>query len=247
MDRLIYVTMTGAKNVVAQQATNSQNLANLNTNGFRSQVESFRAVPVIGAQMPTRTYAVDATVGTDFRAGVVQTTGRDLDVAINGKGWIAVQAPDGSEAYTRNGSLQINVNGVLQTRNGLNVLSDSGSISIPPDTEITIAKDGTISTVPGTNQKNQISEVGRLKLANPPEENLVRGDDGLFRLADGGKAPADDKVFLHPGALESSNVNAAEVLVSMINLSRQFDMQIKLLQNAEQNAAKASQILNVNG
>lgn len=247
MDRLIYVTMTGAKNILAQQATNSQNLANLSTNGFRSQVDAFRAVPVVGAQLPTRTYAVDATVGTDFRPGTIQTTGRDLDVAINGRGWIAVQAPDGSEAYTRNGSLQINVNGVLQTRNGLNVLSDSGSLAIPPDTEVSIARDGTISTVPGTNQKNQVSEVGRLKLVNPPEENLVRGDDGLFRLKEGGKAPADDKVFLHPGALETSNVNAAEALVSMISLQRQFDVHIKLLQNAEQNAAKASQLLNING
>jgi len=247
MDRLIYIAMTGARNVLAQQATNSQNLANLNTNGFRAQVDSFRAVPVVGAQMPTRTYSVDSTVGTDFRSGVVQTTGRDLDVAINGKGWIAVQGPDGKEAYTRNGSLQINANGVLQTRNGLNVLSDSGPISIPPDTEFTIAKDGTISTVPGTNQKNQVSEIGRLKLVNPPEENLVRGDDGLFHLKEGNNAPADDKVFLHSGALETSNVNPAEALVSMINLSRQFDMQMKLLQNAQQNGAKASTILNANG
>lgn len=247
MDRLIYVTMTGAKNVLWQQATTSHNLANLNTTGFRAQVDAFRAVPVIGAQLPTRAYVVDATAGTDFRPGVVQATGRDLDVAIAGKGWLAVQAPDGSEAYTRNGSLKINANGVLQTREGLNVLSDSGPISIPPDTEITIAKDGTISTVPTNNQKNQATEVGRIKLVNPPEDNLVRGDDGLFRLATGPRAPVDDTVFLHPGALETSNVNAAEALVDMIKLSRQFDMQIKLLQNAEQNAAKAGTLLNLNG
>ena len=247
MDRLIYITMTGAKNVLWQQATNSHNLANLNTNGFRSQIDAFRAVPVIGAQLPTRAYAVDASVGTDFRPGVIQTTGRDLDVAINGKGWIAVQGPDGKEAYTRNGSLQINANGVLQTHDGLNVLSDSGSISIPPDTEVSFAKDGTLSTVPSTNQKNQVSEVGRIKLVNPPEADLVRGDDGLFHLKTGGKAPTDENVFLHPGALETSNVNPAEAMVSIINLQRQFDMHMKLLQNAEQNAAKAEQILNLNG
>jgi len=247
MDRLIYVTMTGAKNVLAQQATNSHNLANIGTNGFRAQMDAFRAVPVVGAPLPTRTYAVDASVGTDFRPGVIQTTGRELDVAINGRGWIAVQAPDGSEAYTRNGSLQLNANGVLQTRDGLNVLSDAGGLAIPPETEITIAKDGTISTVPGTNQKNQITEVGRIKLVNPPEENLVRGDDGLFRLATGGKAPTDENVFLHTGGLESSNVNPAEALVSLISLQRQFDMQIKLLQNADQNAAKAAALLNLNG
>jgi flagellar basal-body rod protein FlgF len=247
MDRLIYVTMTGAKNILWQQATTSHNLANLSTTGFRAQIDSFRAVPVIGAQLPTRAYVVDSTAATDFRPGVVQATGRALDVAIAGKGWLAVQAPDGSESYTRNGSLRINANGVLQTREGLNVLSDAGPISIPPDTEITIGKDGTISTVPTTNQKNQTTEIGRIKLVNPPEEDLVRGDDGLFRLATGQRAPVDENVVLHPGALETSNVNAAETLVDMIKLSRQFDMQIKLLQNAEQNAAKAGTLLNING
>ncbi|MEO1767581.1 flagellar basal-body rod protein FlgF [Thiobacter aerophilum] len=247
MDRLIYVAMTGARNVLAQQATNSHNLANLNTSGFRAQLDSFRAVPVVGALLPTRTYAVDATVGTDFRPGVVHTTGRPLDVAIHGRGWIAVQAPDGSEAYTRNGSLKLNANGVLQTRDGFNVLSDAGPITVPPDTELTIAKDGTLSTVPGTNQKNQITEVGRIKLVNPPETELVRGEDGLFRLANGGRAPADDGVVLHTGALETSNVNPAEVLVNLISLQRQFDLQMKLIQNAEQNAAKAAALLNLNG
>ncbi|MCL6556162.1 MAG: flagellar basal body rod protein FlgF [Burkholderiales bacterium] len=247
MDRLIYLAMTGARNVLAQQATNSHNLANISTPGFRAQLDAFRAVPVVGALLPTRTYAVDATVGTDFRPGVIQTTGRPLDVAINGRGWIAVQAPDGSEAYTRNGSLQLTANGVLQTRDGFNVLSDAGPISVPPDTELTIAKDGTLSTVPGTNQKNQLTEVGRIKLVNPPEGDLVRGEDGLFRLANGGRAPADDTVFLHVGALETSNVNPAEILVSLISLQRQFDMQMKLLQNAEQNAAKAAALLNLNG
>jgi flagellar basal-body rod protein FlgF len=247
MDRLIYLAMSGARNVLAQQATNSHHLANISTPGFRAQLDAFRAVPVVGALLPTRTYAVDATVGTDFRPGVIQTTGRPLDVAINGRGWIAVQAPDGSEAYTRNGSLQLTANGVLQTRDGFNVLSDAGPISVPPDTELTIAKDGTLSTVPGTNQKNQLTEVGRIKLVNPPEGDLVRGEDGLFRLANGGRAPADDTVFLHVGALETSNVNPAEILVSLISLQRQFDMQMKLLQNAEQNAAKAAALLNLNG
>jgi flagellar basal-body rod protein FlgF len=247
MDRLIYVAMTGAKNMLLQQATNSQNLANISTSGFRAQIDSFRAVPVVGAPLPTRTYAVDTTVATDFRPGAVHPTGRVLDVAIMGQGWLAVQGPDGREAYTRSGSLQINVNGVLQTRDGLNVLSDGGTISIPPDTEITIAKDGTISTVPTDNKKNQMTEVGRIKLVNPPEENLVRGNDGLFRLKTPGAAPADENVFLNPGALETSNVNAAEAMVNMINLQRQFDMQIKLLQDADQNAAKASQLLNLNG
>jgi flagellar basal-body rod protein FlgF len=247
MDRLIYVTMTGAKNVLLQQATHSHNLANLSTNGFRAQIDAFRAVPVIGAKLPTRTYAVDASVGTDFRYGTVQSTGRVLDVAIQGDGWLAVQGPNGKEAYTRNGSLQINANGVLQTQDGLSVLSDSGPISIPPDTEITIAEDGTISTVPTDRRKNQTSEVGRIKLVNPPLATLVRGDDGLFRTQTGLPAPAAENARINSGALETSNVNPAEALVSLISLQRQFDAHIKLLQTAEQNATKAGQILNING
>lgn len=247
MDRMIYIAMTGAKHILSQQATVAQNLANVATSGFRAQVDAFRAIPVIGPGQSTRAFVMDATVGSDFRPGVIQTTGRDLDLAINGKGWIAVQDKDGKEAYTRDGSLAINANGLLQTRTGLNVLSSGGTLSVPPDSEITVAKDGTVSVLPTSGAKNQISEVGRLKLVNPPEDNLVRGDDGLFHLRDGGTADTDDAVTLHSGGLESSNVNASEALVNMISLSRQFDLQMKLLQKAEQNDAKAAQILSQNG
>ena len=247
MDRLIYTAMTGAKHILEQQSTVAHNLANLSTSGFRAQVDAFRAVPAIGGGLPTRTFVVDASVATDFTPGVIQTTGRDLDIAINGKGWIAVQGPDGKEAYTRNGSFAVNANGVLQTRTGQNVLSDGGAISVPPDVQLTIGKEGTISTVPRGGDKTQVSEVARIKIVNPPEEKMVRGDDGLFHLADGGTADVDESVVLHSGALESSNVNAAEMLVNMITLSRHFDLQMKLLLNAEQNAAKASQVMVVTG
>ena len=247
MDRMIYVAMTGAKHILAQQATVTHNLANVTTSGFRAQVDAFRAVPVFGTGQATRAYVVDATVGTDFRPGVIQTTGRDLDVAINGKGWIAVQGADGKEAYTRYGSLAVNANGLVQTRTGLNVLSSGGPLSVPPDSEITVAKDGTVSVIPTSGAKNQISEVGRIKLVNPPEENLVRGDDGLFHLRDGGTADVSDTITLHSGGLESSNVNASEALVNMITLSRMFDLHMKLLQKAEQDDAKAAQILSQNG
>ena len=247
MDRLIYTAMTGAKQVFEQQSTVAQNLANVTTNGFRAQIDSFRAVPVIGPGAPTRTMVVDASVGNDFRPGVIQTTGRDLDVAINGKGWFAVQGPDGKEAYTRDGSFLVNANGLMQTRAGFTVLGDGGAISVPPDTNLSIANDGTISTVPATGQKNQVTEVGRLKLVNPPEQDLVRGDDGLFRMANGNPADTDTNITVHPGGLESSNVNLAEALVSMISLSRQFDLHMKMLQNAEQNSAKASQLMSITG
>lgn len=243
MDRLIYTAMTGAKHILEQQATTSHNLANATTTGFRAQLDSFRAVPVLGDGMPTRAFVVDATVGTDFSAGSVQMTGRSLDVAVQGKGWIAVEKPDGTEAYTRAGSLKLNENGILQTQNGLNVVGETGPLTIPPDVSVAIGRDGTISTIPAGSKPNAVQVIGRLKLVNPPEDNLVRGDDGLFKTKDGTTPDADAAVNVAGGMLENSNVNVVESMVSMINLSRQFEMQMKLLQNAENNATKASQIL----
>lgn len=243
MDRLIYVAMSGAKHTMLQQATVANNLANLTTTGYRAQNVAFRATPVFGEGMPTRAFVLDSTPGADFRPGVIQQTGRDLDVAVEGRGWIAVQSADGREAYTRAGSLEINGNGVLQTRSGLNIMGDGGPISVPPDTRVTIGRDGTISTVPQGNRPNQVATLGRIKLVNPDEAQLVRGNDGLFRLNAGGAAPADAQVKLIGGALESSNVNAVDAMVSMIALARQFDMQIKMLQNADSNERQANQIL----
>ena len=247
MDRMIYTAMTGAKQTLGQQATVSHNLANLTTGGFRAETAVFRAVPLVGEGAPTRAFVVDSTPGADFTPGVIQQTGRELDVAVQGKGWIAVQAPDGSEAYTRAGSLQLNSNGVLETRGGHAVFGDGGPISVPNDTVITIAGDGTVSTVPTGNRPAASSTVGRIKLVNPPEGSLVRGNDGLFRVRGGAAAPADGNVRLVSGALEGSNVNAVDAMVSMIALARQFDMQMKMLQNADGNANKAAQLLALQG
>lgn len=246
MDRLIYTAATGASHILHQQATVSNNLANVNTPGFRASIDAFRSVPLQGEGLPTRTFVVNSTAGADFTPGVMQQTGRALDVALDGKGWIAVQDANGNEAYTRNGSLQMSPNGVLQTRSGLTVLGDAGPLSIPPDTSVTIAKDGTISTVPTTNQKNGVITVGRLKLTNPPEEQMVRGEDGLFRTRDGNPAEADARVTVVAGSLEGSNVNTVEAMVNMITLARQFDTHMKLLQSADDNAKKSSTILNIN-
>ncbi len=247
MDRLIYTAMTGASHVLQQQAAVSENLANASTPGFRSMLHTFRAVPLVGEGLPTRTFVVDSTAGSDFTPAAFQPTGRDLDVAVNGPGWIAVQGPDGKEAYTRNGSFQLTPNGVLQTRTGLTVLGESGPITIPPDTEVTFAKDGTISTVPSYGQITSVVVVDRLKLVNPPPERLERGGDGLFRLKDGTAAPADANVGVVPGNLEGSNVNTVEAMVTMISLARKFDMQMKMLQSADNNSQKASQIFNMAG
>lgn len=245
MDRLIYTAMTGASQVLQQQAVVAENLANASTPGFRAALSTFRAVPLVGEGLPTRTFVVDSTPGADFTPGALQATGRELDVAVQGEGWIAVQGLDGKEAYTRNGSLQISSNGVLQTRTGLNVVGDGGPVTIPPDTQVTFAKDGTISTVPSTDQVTSVIVVGRLKLVNPEPAQLERGSDGLFRLKDGTAAVADANVGIVPGSLEGSNVNTVETMVNMISLARKFDMQMKMLQSADNNARQASQIMNI--
>lgn len=243
MDRLIYTAMTGAKHILEQQANTSHNLANAATTGFRAQLDSFRAVPVIGGSLQTRAFVVDSTIGTDFTPGPLQQTGRDLDVAVQGKGWIAVQLEDGSEAYTRHGNLKLSENGVLQTQSGINVLGDGGPISIPPDVSITIAKDGTVSGISTATTPAAVTVFGRIKLVNPPEESIVRGDDGLFRTKDGSPADADAGVSVQGAALEGSNVNVVDAMVNMISLSRQFEMHMNMLKNAESNASKASQLL----
>ena len=249
MDRMIYVAMTGAKHTLGQQAAASNNLANLNTTGYRAENNVLRAVPVFSDTLATRAFVVDSSAGADFRPGTLQETGRDLDVAVEGKGWIAVQLENGQEAYTRNGNLQISANGVLQTRNGMNVMGEGGPIAVPPNSTITIAKDGTVSMVPfrpGSNESNVVITAGRIKLVDPPEGQLTRGPDGLFRLDNGRPAEASPNVTLIGGMLEGSNVNVVDALVDMISLSRQFETHMKLLQNAEGNAQRASSLLNLN-
>lgn len=243
MDRLIYTAMTGAKNIMEQQATVTHNLANATTTGFRAQLNAFRAVPVVSDGLQTRTFAVDSTIGTDFRSGPIQQTGRDLDVAVQGDGWIAVERTDGTEGYTRHGSLKLSENGLLQTHDGRNVMGDAGPIAIPPDVIVTVAKDGTVSTVANGTEPGVSVVLGRIKLVNPPQEMLARADDGLFVQKDGKPADADAAVTLLGGALEGSNVNVVDSMVSMIGLARQFELHMKLLKDAESNAAKATQTL----
>lgn len=245
MDRLIYTAMTGAKHIMEQQANTAHNLANVSTTGFRAQLDTFRAVPVLSETMPTRAFVVDSTMGADFTQGALQQTGRALDVAVQGKGWIAVQMEDGSEAYTRQGSLKTSENGVLQTAAGLSVLGEGGPISIPPDVNVAIASDGTISSTERAGKPGQANVIGRIKLVNPPEQSLVRGDDGLFRIKGGEAADADPGVRVAAGALEGSNVNAVDAMVNMISLGRAFEMHMSLLKNAESNAAKAAQLMNL--
>lgn len=247
MDRLIYTASSGAKHIMEKQATTANNLANATSTGFRAQLDSFRAVPVVAdGMMPTRTFVVDSTVGSDFTQGPMQHTGRALDVAVENSGWIAVQSADGSEAYTRNGALKLNENGMLQTQSGLMVQGDTGPLAVPPGVTVSIASDGTVGTISTDVPPGPSTVLGRIKLVNPPEQLLVRGDDGLFRVKDGSVPPADQTVKLTTGALEGSNVSPVDSMVTMIALARQFETQMSLLKNAENNAAKATQILALN-
>ncbi|MDP5240624.1 flagellar basal-body rod protein FlgF [Uliginosibacterium sp. 31-16] len=243
MDKLIYTAMTGAKATMGQQAAVANNLANASTTGFRAELHRLRAVQVQSQAQPTRAFVVDATVGSDFSTGPLQRTGNELDVAVNGKGWLAVTLPDGKEAYTRSGSFTIDVNGVLRTQGGLEVAGDAGQISIPPDNSVEVAADGTITAVPLTGSRNAANAVGRLKLVNPPEDQLVRGGDGLFRLQSGEAAEVDEAVRVGGGYLEGSNVNLVEQMVSMISLARNYEMHTRMLQGAQENDKAATQVL----
>jgi len=245
MDRMIYVAMNGAKHTMERQAAVSNNLANASTPGFRASMNAFRALPVIGPGSGTRTFVVDTTGSADFRPGPVTETGRALDVALKGDGWMAVQGPDGREAYTRAGDLQVNAAGQLQTREGLNVIGEAGPITVPPNAEVTIGGDGTVSAIPTDGIPNAVNILGRIKLVNPPEKDLQRSDEGLFRLPGRAVAPADANVQLVPAALEGSNVSVVESLVEMITHARHYETQVKLIQNAENNARQWSQILNM--
>lgn len=237
--------MCGAKHTLEQQAVVANNLANASTTGFKAEMAAFRAIPTAGPGLPTRAYVVDTTISPDYGPGPLMQTGRPLDIAIKGQGWIAVQGPDGREAYTRDGGLQMTANGVLQTHGGLNVVGEGGPISVPPNSTVTIGEDGTVSAVPTDTTPNSVAIVGTIKLVNPPEANLERSADGLFRQKDGRPAVVDPNVQVTAGALEGSNVSAAQMLVEMISHARQFDTQLKLVTIADANAQRWSQVLNL--
>lgn len=247
MDRLIYTAMSGASATLGRQASVAHNLANVSTNGYRAEEHRLRAVQVqtgaFSSALPVRAFTVDASTHSDFSQGPMVHTGNAFDVAVRNKGWIAMAMPDGSEAYTRNGSFQLSDTGILQNANGIPVQGDGGPITIPPDNRVMIEVDGTVSVVPQTGAQTGVNAIGRIKLVNPPEDTLVRGEDGFFRVAGGGAANPDENVKLAWGYVENSNVNPVEEMVSMISLARQFEMQLKLISNAELNDRAATQVL----
>lgn len=252
MDRMLYTAMSGAKNSMDQQSVVSHNLSNVTTAGFRAQLQAARSVPVQGeALLATRTSAVTTTPGSDFSQGPVEFTGRTLDIAMQGNAWMAVQADDGTETYTRRGDLQVDADGVLLSV-GRPVIGEGGPIAIPQGAQISIGADGTISAIPEGVGPEALVEVGRIKLVTPEDGTLIRGDDGLFRTppndeGEPGALPADENAKLVSGALEGSNVSAVEAMVSMIDVARRYDMQMKVLSTADENAQRANNILSIQG
>ncbi|MCL1050718.1 flagellar basal-body rod protein FlgF [Shewanella abyssi] len=235
MDKLLYVAMSGAKQNMNALAISANNLANASTDGFKSDFAQARSMQAFGDGLPTRVFAMTENPSANFASGPIKTTGRDLDIAVKGDGWIAVQTQDGGEAYTRSGSLSFDSTGVLRNDRGAAVMGDNGPIVLPlPIEKIEISQDGIISVRPSGATAEVIEEVGRIKLVNPGNENLMRGQDGLFRQMSGEIAAADPSVGLLSGAVEGSNVNAVHEMVSMIGIQRQFEMQVKMMKTAEE-------------
>lgn len=246
MDRSLYVAMTGASQILQAQSEASHNIANASTVGFKAELSAFRAVPVLGEGMPTRINAVAEGDGQDLSPGEQMTTGRDLDVAVQGQGWIAVQAADGSEGYTRAGDLKMSPDGVLTDARGNPVLGSGGPITVPPTAHVSIGADGSVSVVPLGEKPNTLVTVDRIRLVNPPADQLQQGADSLMHMKDGSQAPADADIKLASGVLESSNVSPSTELVKMIQLSRQFEMQVRAIRSADENAQSASKLLQAN-
>jgi flagellar basal-body rod protein FlgF len=247
MDKMLYVAMSGAKETLRAQAANTHNLANASTTGFKADLSAFQSRAVTGPGYASRVYATDQTVGWDHGSGAVQQTGNPLDLAIHGQGFFAVQDASGKEAYTRAGDLHVDPTGQLLTATGLPVLGDNGPISVPPATSVTVGSDGTISIVPLGQSPQTAANVGRIKLVNPPLDTVQRSADGLFRTTHGTPAVADAATTVSSGSLESSNVDLASCMVNMIELSRRFDLQVKALHTAQEDAAASAKLLQTSG
>ena len=243
MDRMLYIAMNGAKNALLAQATNSHNLANANTVGFKSDLDEFKSLPVYGPAMASRVYSEDSRAGTNLNAGSIMTTGRELDVAIQGEGWLAVQAADGQEAYTRAGDLRVDSAGLLTTGAGHPVLGNGGPIAIPPAAKVEIGADGGITVLSPGDPATAPLLVDRIRLVNPPKEAMEKRLDGLMGVKPGTEVVADANVRVISGALEGSNVNAVDSMVRMIQYARMFETQSKLMQQADANGEATNRLL----
>ena len=246
MDNLLYIAMTGAKNVMLAQATNANNLANANTFGFKADLDYFASEPVYGPGHPSRVYAEDMRAGVDVSPGSLIQTGNPLDIGIGGKGWIGVQADDGSTAYTRRGDMRVNAAGLLLNGEGRLVMGNGGPITIPPNESLVVGGDGTISIRPIGGAANELANIDRILLVNPPPTDMYKGKDGLFRMKSGEDAEPDAFVRVVSATIEASNVNAIDSLVSMIEYGRNFEAQVKFFKVAEEMDSRATSLMSLN-
>ena len=247
MDRLVDIARTAMRGAMARQTAIANNLANANTAGFRAEIVNASARWVGGQTFNSRAEAVDQVIAADMKSGAVTQTGNPLDIAVDGEALIAVQANDGSEGYTRRGDLKLNESGLLTTGDGFPVLGGGGPITLPPADSITIAKDGGIWIVPQGGQVDQPQLVDTIKLANAAGSTIAKGTDNLFREVNGGALPQDPSGSVTAGALEGSNVNATTALVQMIEASRAWETQIKMIDTAKDIDSSGASLMRLDG
>ncbi len=246
MDRALYISMTGARHNMLAQANHANNMANINTTGFRADFAQARSMGVYyGDGHPTRAYALTESPATNFAQGAMVATGRDLDVAIEGEGLIAVQAPDGTEAYTRAGDLSLDAMGILRTGRGLPVMGNGGPIALPPVEQLAIGMDGTVSIIALGQAPEAMVDIDRIRLVNPAAQDLFKGEDGLLRLRQPVELEPAAEVRLVSGFLEGSNVNVIDEFTQILGLSRQYEMQVKLMKTVEQNSESSARLLQI--
>lgn len=243
MDNLLYISMSGARETSLAQASVANNLANAKTTGFKADLVQFSAMPVYGEGLPSRVFAMTERTGHNFEAGSAISTGRNLDISIAGNGWFVTQNEQGEELLTRRGDLQVTQNGELLNSIGQPILGDGGPIALPPFEKIDIAKDGTITIVPRGAESNATAIIDRIRMVNPDVSTLIKSEEGLFKSADDEVFQNDASVTLQSGALESSNVSVVEALTNMITLSRQFEVQVKLMASVEERGSALDRLL----
>ncbi|MBL4865100.1 MAG: flagellar basal body rod protein FlgF [Pseudomonadales bacterium] len=243
MDKMLYVAMSGAKQTMLAQNIHSHNLANVATTGFKADLAQARSMQVFGGHFPSRVYAMTESPGVDFRPGSMITTNRDLDISVQGEGWLAVLDREGNEAFTRSGELMVDSNGLIKTQNDLIVMGNAGPLTLPPFEKIEIGVDGTVTIQALGQGPETLTEVDRIKLVNPELAQLTKGSDGLFRRKDGNIEPPDSVVRIQKGVLEGSNVNPVEALMEIMSLSRQFELQMKMMSKAEELDENSARLL----
>ncbi|PAA39977.1 flagellar biosynthesis protein FlgF [Pseudomonas fragi] len=245
MDKYLYVAMTGASQNALAQKAHANNLANISTNGFQRDLEQARSMPVFGDSFPARAFALTERPATDFSQGALVETGRDLDVAVSGDGWLAVQAPDGSEAYVRTASMNVDALGILRAGNGMPIMGNGGPIAVPPQQQIEVGEDGTISIRAQGEGPRVMAQVDRIKLVQPDLKTMTKGLDGLIHTNDGQPAPADANVRVTSGFLQASNVNAVDEMTSVLALSKQFELHIKMMNTAKEDDQAMTRVLSI--